>query len=425
MSSAGGLELVSEPDGLANMGDDAGRVRAVLLHLFDELGWQDSAVGVDLGIATPFGVGVELEHRDLYLLGVVVGLRDRIFFESELLFRLRLIGIGLRIKEVREDTCEGAELNGTQVRQEDSDLVVFADSDEAEPFVLVLDDRDRLAVFRPGGLHHLDETVEIGRIPNIDIERTKTIACFGKDLSEVGHAPIVTLRSTFHHSSTREDEKFRTISLMRLHVADHPLIAHKLSVLRDQSTDSARFRQLTEELVMLLAYEATRSVAVEDKEITTPVTTFTGTRLAEPRPVVVPILRAGLGMLDGMLRILPTAEVGFLGMVRDEETFEPSAYADRLPDDLSGRQIFVVDPMLATGGTLAMAIDFLLARGARDVTAVCLVSAPEGVERIEKDYAQSANVVIYTAALDEKLNEKGYIVPGLGDAGDRMYGIVD
>ncbi|MDN5808212.1 MAG: uracil phosphoribosyltransferase [Brevibacterium sp.] len=212
---------------------------------------------------------------------------------------------------------------------------------------------------------------------------------------------------------------------MRLHVADHPLIAHKLSVLRDQSTDSARFRQLTEELVMLLAYEATRSVAVEDKEITTPVTTFTGTRLAEPRPVVVPILRAGLGMLDGMLRILPTAEVGFLGMVRDEETFEPSAYADRLPDDLSGRQIFVVDPMLATGGTLAMAIDFLLARGARDVTAVCLVSAPEGVERIEKDYAESANVEIYTAALDEKLNEKGYIVPGLGDAGDRMYGIVD
>lgn len=212
---------------------------------------------------------------------------------------------------------------------------------------------------------------------------------------------------------------------MRLHVADHPLIAHKLSVLRDENTDSARFRQLTEELVMLLAYEATRSVAVEDKQVTTPVATFTGTTLAAPRPVVVPILRAGLGMLDGMLRILPTAEVGFLGMVRNEETFEPSAYADRLPDDLTDRQIFVVDPMLATGGTLAMAIDFLLTRGARDVTAVCLVSAPEGVERIERDYGDSANVEIYTAALDEKLNEKGYIVPGLGDAGDRMYGIVD
>ncbi len=423
MNSAGGLKLVGEPDGLTDVGDDAGRIRTVLLHLFDEVGGKDPAVGVDFGVAAPFGIGVELEHLDFFVLVFVVA--SRFLFEAEFLFRLGLVGIGLRIEEVGEDLCEGAELDGTQVGQEDADLVVRADSHEAEPFVLVLDDRDRFAVFRPGGLHHLDKAVEIGGIPNIDIERTKTIACFGKDLSEVGHASIVTLRATFHHSSTREDEKFRTISHMRLHVADHPLIAHKLSVLRDQNTDSARFRQLTEELVMLLAYEATRSVAIEEKEITTPVTTFTGTRLAEPRPVVVPILRAGLGMLDGMLRILPTAEVGFLGMVRDEETFEPSAYADRLPDDLSGRQIFVVDPMLATGGTLAMAIDFLLARGARDVTAVCLVSAPEGVERIEKDYAQSANVEIYTAALDEKLNEKGYIVPGLGDAGDRMYGIVD
>lgn len=425
MSSAGGLELIGEPDGLTDMGYDAGRVRAVLLHLLNEVSGQDSAVGVDLGISSPFGVDVELEHRNLFILGVVIGFGDRIFFETEFLLRLGLIGIGLRIEEVGEYIREGAELDGTQVGQEDFDLVVLADSHEAEPFVLVLDDRDRLAVFRAGRLHHLNKAVEIRGIPDIDIERTKTIASFGKDLSEVGHAPIVTPRPSNHHSSTREDEKFRTISLMRLHVADHPLIAHKLSVLRDQSTDSARFRQLTEELVMLLAYEATRSVAVEDKEITTPVTTFTGTRLAEPRPVVVPILRAGLGMLDGMLRILPTAEVGFLGMVRDEETFEPSAYADRLPDDLSGRQIFVVDPMLATGGTLAMAIDFLLARGARDVTAVCLVSAPGGVARIEKDYAQSADVEIYTAALDEKLNEKGYIVPGLGDAGDRMYGIVD
>ena len=211
---------------------------------------------------------------------------------------------------------------------------------------------------------------------------------------------------------------------MHLHVADHPLIAHKLTVLRDERTDSARFRLLTDELVMLLAYEATRGIRVEDKSVNTPVSPMTGTALSNPRPVVVPILRAGLGMLEGLLRILPTAEVGFLGMVRDDETFEVTAYAERLPTDLSGRQIFIIDPMLATGGTLAMAIDYLLARGVSEVTAICLVSAPEGVAHIEKTYAGRADVTIHTAALDEKLNENGYIVPGLGDAGDRMYGVV-
>lgn len=211
---------------------------------------------------------------------------------------------------------------------------------------------------------------------------------------------------------------------MHLHVVDHPLIAHKLTVLRDERTDSARFRLLTDELVMLLAYEATRSIRVEEKVISTPVSEMTGTGLSNPRPVVVPILRAGLGMLEGLLRMLPTAEVGFLGMVRDDETFEVTAYAERLPTDLSGRQIFIIDPMLATGGTLAMAIDYLLARGVSEVTAICLVSAPEGVEHIEKTYAGRADVTVYTAALDEKLNENGYIVPGLGDAGDRMYGVV-
>lgn len=211
---------------------------------------------------------------------------------------------------------------------------------------------------------------------------------------------------------------------MHLHVADHPLIAHKLTVLRDERTDSARFRLLTDELVMLLAYEATRGIRVEDKSVNTPVSPMTGTALSNPRPVVVPILRAGLGMLEGLLRMLPTAEVGFLGMVRDDETFEVTAYAERLPTDLSGRQIFIIDPMLATGGTLAMAIDYLLARGVSEVTAICLVSAPEGVAHIEKTYAGRADVTIHTAALDEKLNENGYIVPGLGDAGDRMYGVV-
>lgn len=183
MSSAGGLELVGESDGLTDVGDDAGRVRAVLLHLFDEVGGADPAVGIDIGIAAPFGVGVELEHCDLFLFFIVIV--SLVVLETEFLFRLRLIGVGLRIEKVGEDLCEGAELDGTQVGQEDLDLVVVADSHETEPFVLVLDDRERFAVFRPGGLHHLDEAVEVGGIPNVDIERTKTIACFGKDLSEV------------------------------------------------------------------------------------------------------------------------------------------------------------------------------------------------------------------------------------------------
>ena len=211
---------------------------------------------------------------------------------------------------------------------------------------------------------------------------------------------------------------------MDLHVADHPLIAHKLTVLRDETTDSSRFRTLTDELVMLLSYEATRDIRTAPRQVTTPVATTTGTALSSPRPVVVPILRAGLGMLEGMLKILPTAEVGFLGMVRDDDTFQVHAYAERLPADLTGRQVYVLDPMLATGGTLAMAIDFLLERGVSSVTAVCLVSAPEGVRAISEKYQGVTEVTVHTAALDEKLNERGYIVPGLGDAGDRLYGVV-
>ncbi|GAA2933112.1 uracil phosphoribosyltransferase [Microbacterium luteolum] len=210
---------------------------------------------------------------------------------------------------------------------------------------------------------------------------------------------------------------------MRVHVADHPLITHKLSVLRDQRTSSPVFRQLTEELVTLLAYEATRNVKVSPIEITTPVTTTMGVKISEPRPIVVPILRAGLGMLEGLVKLLPTAEVGFLGMVRDEETFEPTTYAERLPDDLSDRQCFAIDPMLATGGSLAAAIQFLFNRGAKDVTAICLLGTPEGVAAIEA-MAGDRDVTLVLGALDERLNEKGYIVPGLGDAGDRLYGTV-
>ncbi|MFP5253818.1 MAG: uracil phosphoribosyltransferase [Actinomycetes bacterium] len=211
---------------------------------------------------------------------------------------------------------------------------------------------------------------------------------------------------------------------MRIHVADHPLVAHKLTTLRDQRTDSPTFRRLADELVTLLAYEATRDVRVETVTVTTPVADAQGIKLAAPKPLVVPILRAGLGMLDGMMRLLPTAEVGFLGMVRNEETLEASTYAERLPEDLSGRQCYVLDPMLATGGTLAAAIRFLTDRGADHITAICLLSAPEGCRRLEKELdGLDIPVSVVTAGMDERLNEKGYIVPGLGDAGDRLYGV--
>lgn len=211
---------------------------------------------------------------------------------------------------------------------------------------------------------------------------------------------------------------------MRVLVVDHPLVAHKLTVLRDKNTPSPVFRQLTEELVTLLAYEATRNVRVEPVRIETPVTSTVGTGLVKPTPLVVPILRAGLGMLEGMTRLVPTAEVGFLGMARNEETLEAITYAERLPDDLTGRQVFVLDPMLATGGTLREAIKFLFKRGAADITCICLLAAPEGLEVLQQELAD-ANVTIVLASIDERLDEKSYIVPGLGDAGDRLYGVVD
>ena len=212
---------------------------------------------------------------------------------------------------------------------------------------------------------------------------------------------------------------------MRLHVADHPLINHKLTYLRDKDTDSPTFRRLAEELVTLLAYEATRDVRVEPKPIETPLCPTTGVRLASPKPVIVPILRAGLGMLDGMTRLLPSAEVGFLGMVRDETTLQVTTYANRLPKSLTGRQCYVVDPMLATGHSLVMALDYLLKLGADDITAVCLLAAPEGIEHVRETYdGKPVSVQLVVGAVDDHLNEQGYIVPGLGDAGDRLYGVV-
>jgi uracil phosphoribosyltransferase len=217
---------------------------------------------------------------------------------------------------------------------------------------------------------------------------------------------------------------FVSVTFMRVHVVDHPLVSHKLTILRDERTDSPTFRRLADELVTLLAYEATRDVRVEDVTVQTPVDAAKGVHLASPRPLVVPILRAGLGMLDGMMRLLPTAEVGFLGMVRNEETLQASTYAERLPEDLSNRQCYVLDPMLATGGTLAAAIRFLTDRGADHITAITLLSAPEGCKRLEDGLSGlDVPVTVVTAAMDSHLNDKGYIVPGLGDAGDRLYGL--
>jgi len=212
---------------------------------------------------------------------------------------------------------------------------------------------------------------------------------------------------------------------MKIHIADHPLITHKLTVLRDEKTDSPTFRRLTEEIVTLLAYEAMREIKTHPVTVKTPVANASGEQITKPLPVVVPILRAGLGMLEGMSRLVPTAEIGFLGIVRDEKTLKASTYANRLPEDLTNRQCYILDPMLATGGTLVAAIEFLSAKGAIDITAICILAAPEGIATLEKAFAQSKlNLKLVTGALDERLNEKGYIVPGLGDAGDRLYGVV-
>jgi uracil phosphoribosyltransferase len=216
---------------------------------------------------------------------------------------------------------------------------------------------------------------------------------------------------------------------MRTLVVDHPLVTHKLTALRDVASDTATFRSLTAELVTLLAYEATREMRVQPVSVTTPVAVASGVKLARPVPLIVPVLRAGLGMLEGMTRLLPMADVGFVGLRRDEESLVASTYADRLPTDLTGRDTFVLDPMLATGGTLATVISMLVDRGAASVTAICLLVAPEGLRHVEEVFAADGDepgeapwVRVVTAAVDERLNERGYIVPGLGDAGDRLYG---
>lgn len=213
---------------------------------------------------------------------------------------------------------------------------------------------------------------------------------------------------------------------MELHVLDHPLVEHKLTVLRDKNTPSSVFRELVSELVSLEAYEATRNLDVVDKKIETPVAPMVGKVIAKPRPIIVPVLRAGLGMLDGMTRMIPSAEVGFLGMKRDEEhPTQQITYANRLPDDLSGRQCFLIDPMLATGGTLVAATHYLAEKGAKDITAICIIAAPEGIKFVEENIDPNIDFRVVVCGVDEGLDDKSYIVPGLGDAGDRLYGVID
>jgi len=213
---------------------------------------------------------------------------------------------------------------------------------------------------------------------------------------------------------------------MRTLLADHPLVTHKLTLLREASTGTAEFRTLTDELVTLLAYEATREVRITPVTVQTPVAPAQGVRLSSPKPLVVPILRAGIGMLDGMSRLLPMADVGFVGMARDEDTLMAATYANRLPQDLHGREVFLLDPMLATGGTLVTVIEMLRGRGAATVTAICLLAAPEGLRRVDEAFPEGSEPVVRVVigAIDDHLNEKGYIVPGLGDAGDRLFGAI-
>jgi uracil phosphoribosyltransferase len=212
---------------------------------------------------------------------------------------------------------------------------------------------------------------------------------------------------------------------MQTTVADHPLIAHKLTLLRDSDTDTPTFRRLAYELTTLLGYEATRDVKLEPVQVSTPVGIASGVRLARPVPVVVPILRAGIGLLDGFSSLLPEADIGFVGLVRDEETLLASTYATRLPDDLTGRDTFILDPMLATGGSMETVIRMLAERGAATVTAICLVAAPEGLVRLGAAFdGKVPPIHVVTGAVDAHLNQRGYIVPGLGDAGDRLFGTI-
>ena len=205
----------------------------------------------------------------------------------------------------------------------------------------------------------------------------------------------------------------------KVHVLDHPLLQHKLSILRDENTGVKDFRQIVSEIATLMCYEATRDLPLEEVEIQTPVAKATVKTIAGKKLAIVPILRAGLGMVDGILTLIPSAKVGHIGLYRDPETLDPVEYYCKMPTDISERDIIVLDPMLATGGSASAAIQFMKGYGCKNIKLMNILAAPEGIDRVHKDHP---DVDIYIAAVDEKLNDHGYIVPGLGDAGDRIFG---
>ena len=207
--------------------------------------------------------------------------------------------------------------------------------------------------------------------------------------------------------------------MSKVMIMDHPLIQHKIGIIRRQETGSKDFRQLISEIAMLMCYEATRDLKLTDVEIETPISKMTAKELAGKKLAVVPILRAGLGMVDGMLSMIPAAKVGHIGLYRNEETLEPIEYYCKLPKDCAEREVSVVDPMLATGGSATAAITMLKNKGVKKIRFMCIVAAPQGIERMQKEHP---DVDLYVGALDDHLNENGYIVPGLGDAGDRIFG---
>ena len=205
----------------------------------------------------------------------------------------------------------------------------------------------------------------------------------------------------------------------KLHIIDHPMIAHKLTLMRDKDTGAKDFRQLLNEISMLMGYEITRDLPTEDVAIETPVSRMAAKKISGKKLAIVPILRAGLGMVDGLLSLIPVAKVGHIGLYRDPDTHTPVEYYCKLPPDCAEREVFVVDPMLATGGSAVAAIQMLKEKGCRNIHFMCILAAPEGVKRMEEAHP---DVDVYIGALDERLNDHGYIVPGLGDAGDRIFG---